>query len=284
MLRFLKQIAGGEKGQVLPIVLALLVLGGFMIVPSLNYAATSLNSGRDIEKGIKGIYAAEAGVEDALWCLENAISPPQQLPESINQMEVAIETENKGTYTLYFGEPIQAGEHSDYLSVDGEIVWDEAAEAYKYTVTVVWWPHPGIPVVHLEEVGVRLPPGYSYQSGSAADFAGNLCIGEPKQVVDVVGAYILNWEFESPYPSVSGDNPEQTQTFYITGEGDLEGDYTWVVASREDIGAVGEIIGIFCRITATATHPENGEITAEVVVDAMLEGETTYIIAWRVAK
>lgn len=284
MLRFLKQIAGGEKGQALPIVLALLVLGGFIIVPTLNYAATSLNSGRDIEKGIKGIYAAEAGVEDALWCLRNDTSPPQQLPENINQMEVAIETENKGTYTLYFGEPIQAGEHSDYLSVDGELVWDEEAEAYKYTITVTWWPYPGAPVVHLEEVGVRLPPGYSYQSESAGDFAGNLCTGEPEQVVDAVGAYILNWEFESPYPSVSESNPEQTQTFYITGEGDPEGDYTWVVASREDIGAVGEITGIFCRITATATHPENGEITAEVVVDAMLEGETTYIIAWRAAK
>ena len=104
MRKVLKQIIGDEKGQALPIVLALLVLGGLTITPTLNYATTILNSSQIVEKGVKGIYAADAGVEDALWCLENSILPPQELLGSINQMEVAIQTEETGTYTLYFGE------------------------------------------------------------------------------------------------------------------------------------------------------------------------------------
>ncbi|GAG72477.1 unnamed protein product [marine sediment metagenome] len=165
-----EQITSGEKGQVLPAVLALLVLGGLAIVPSLNYAATSLNAGRIINEGVRGVYAADAGVEDALWSLENGISPPQQLSENINQMEITIQTEDKGTYTLYLGEMIEPGGHSDYLDVDGEIVWDEEAEAYKYTITVTWQPLPGAPVVHLEGVGARLPVGYEYQQYSSAEF------------------------------------------------------------------------------------------------------------------
>jgi len=281
MLRFLKQITSGEKGQVLPAVLALLVLGGLAVFPSLSYAATSLNAGRIIGEGVRGVYAADAGVEDALWSLENGISPPQQLSENINQMEVTVQTEGKGTYTLYLGELVQTGGHSDYLDVDGEIVWDEEAGAYKYIITVTWQPLPGAPVIHLEEVGARLPLGYSYQSESAADFADNLSTNEPDETLDALGAYLLNWELELPYPSVSEANPVQTQTFYITGEGSQEGHYAWVVANRDDVGAVGEITGASYKITATATRPGDGRTTAKIVAEVMI-AETTYIVSWQI--
>lgn len=284
MLRFFKHVINSEKGQALPIVLALLVLGGLTIAPALNYAATSLNSGRTIEKSVNGLYAAEAGVEDALWYLENGTPPPQQLPESINQMQVAIQSEEKGTYTLYFGELIQAGTHSDHLSVDREMVWGGGAQAYKYIITVTWQPHPGTPVIHLVEVGARLPVDYGYQPGSAASFPDNLSTNEPDEVVDEFGAYILNWELRSPYPSVSEDNPVQTQTFYVTGEGSEEGDYAWVVANRDDVGAVGEINGAFYRITSTANCYEDGETTAEIVADVVIAEETADIVSWQISK
>ena len=282
MVRLLKQMISSEKGQVLPLVLALLVFGGLVIAPSLSYAATSLNGSRVLAEGVNGVYAADAGVEDALWCLRNGISPPQQLSENINQMEVAIQTEEKGTYTLYFGELIQPGEHNDYLDVDGEMMWDEEAEAYKYTITVIWQPESGTPVIHLKGVGARLPVGYSYQSGSAASFVDNLSTDELDETVDAGGAYLLNWEFGSPEPSVSENNPVQTQTFYITGEGSQEGDYTWVVASREDVGAIGEITGTVYRITTTATRSGDGRTTAKIVSDVML-GEMIYILSWQIS-
>ena len=284
MLRFLKQIKSGEKGQVLPTVLALLVLGGLAIVPSLNYAATSLNAGRIIGEGVRGVYAAEAGVEDALWSLENGISPPQQLSENINQMEITVQTEDRGTYTLYLGELIQPKGHSDHLIVDSEIVWDEGAEAYKYIITVTWQPLPGIPVIHLEGVGARLPVGYEYQQYSSAMFPENLSTdddNELTQTLDTSGVWLLNWDLKSSNPSVSEGNPVQTQTFYITGEGSQEGHYGWVVANRDDVGAVGEITGASYKITATATRPGDGRTTAKIVAEAMI-GETTCIVSWQI--
>jgi hypothetical protein len=283
MVRLLRQMISSEKGQILPLVLALLVFGGLVIAPSLSYAATSLNSSRMLEERMNGVYAADAGVEDALWCLRNGISPSEQLSENINQMQVAIQTEEKGTYTLYFGELIQPGEHNDYLDVDGEMIWDEEAEAYKYTITVIWQPESGVPVIHLRGIGARLPIGYSYQSGSAAGFVDNLSADEPDETVDSVGAYLLDWEFGTPEPSVSQSNPVQTQTFYITGEGSQEGDYVWVLASREDIGAIGEITGTSYGITATATRPGDGKTTAKIVADVMI-AETTYILSWQILR
>ena len=275
MVRLLKQGIRSEKGQALPVVLGLLVLGGLMIAPSLNYATTSLNASRILSEGINGVYAADAGVEDALWCLGRGIPPSQQLPENINQMEVTILTEDKGTYTL--------SQHNDYLGIHGELVWDEIAEAYKYTITVTWEPGSGTPEVHLDEVRARLPIDYSYQSGSADNFTENLDTGEPDVTVDAQGAYLLNWELKSPRPSVSQDDPEQTQTFYITGEGSQLNNYTsWIVASRADIGTVGEITGTSYRITATAIRPEVGRTTAKIVADVMIGGGATYIASWQI--
>jgi hypothetical protein len=276
MARFLKQVISSEKGQALPIVLVLLILGGLTITPSLGYAYTNLNSSRILGEGVKGVYAADAGVEDALWCLGHGIPPSQQLPENINQMEVTIQTEDKGTYTL--------SQHSDYLDVDGEVVWDEIVEAYKYTITVIWQPGSGTPEVKLGEVKARLPIGYSYQSGSAASFAENLSSDEPDETVDTQGAYLLNWEFKSPRPWVTENEPVRTQIFYITGEGSQVNNYTtWVVASRSDIGTVGETTGTYYRITATAIRPEDGRTTAKIVADVMVGGGATYIVSWQIS-
>ncbi|HUU65196.1 MAG TPA: hypothetical protein VMW37_03735 [Dehalococcoidales bacterium] len=283
MIRLLKQIVSSEKGQALPIVLALLVLGGLTIASGLGYTATSLKSSRLLEEDVRGIYAADAGMEDALWSLANGWLPDPPLRETINQMLVLRQIENKGTYTLYLGELIEPGEHSDYLEVDGEIVWDEEAEAYKYTVTVTWQPDSGIPVIHLEEIGARLPLDYSYQPWSAASFEENLSTDEPDETLDALGAYLLNWELGPPSPSVSENETVRTQTFYILGEGSQEGNYAWAVANRDDIGAAGEITGTSYKITTTAKRPENGETTAKIVADVMIDEGTAHILAWHIS-
>ena len=284
MAKLLKRIIRNEKGQALPIVLALLVLCGFAVVPSLNYVATSLDSSRNIQSSIKGLYAADAGIENALWCLEHEVSPDEQLAESINQADVTMQTETLGDYTLYFGELVQAGVHGDYLSVAGAIEWDGGAGAYKYTITVHWQPGSGSPTIHLEAVGAKLPLGYSYQAGSAADFGENLSTDEPDEMLDASGAWMLNWVFGTPRPSVSESNPVEKQEFYIDGEEELDGHYAWVVASSEDIGEVGEISGALYTITATATDSATGEITAQIVAEVMVEAGTANLISWQVTK
>ncbi len=302
MRRLWRQIIRGEQGQALPIVLALLVIGGLMIAPALNHISTSLNAGMIVEKNVKGVYAAEAGVEDALWKLIDAppFSELYQLPEPVNQMQVVIEEPDyKGTYTLYRGELREFGEppqkHYDWLDVDGEMELI-GEETYKYTITVTWQEEAGSQIINLGEVGIRLPLGYSYVLGSAADpsFADNLSTLEPDDTgeQDQAGAYMLNWTSGMPAPYVSSPDfpnpePERTQTFYVTGEGALEGDYTWVGTHGEmSIGQLGEVVGKLYRITATATNPEGGETMARVVADVTVKetetGKEIRIISWQI--
>lgn len=276
MVRLWKQFLSSEKGQALPIVLVVLALGGLTIAMSLNYTTASLKGSQILQEKMKGVYAAGAGVEHALWSLGYGISPPTQLPENFNQMEVEIQTEDKGTYTL--------SQHSDYLTVNGEVAWDEMAQAYKYTITVTWKPGSGTPEIKLDEVRARLPIGYSYQSGSAANFVDNLSRDEPDETVDTQGAYLLNWQFESPRPCVTEYEQVRTQTFYITGEGSQVNDYaSWVVASRSDIGTVGETTGTLYKITAIATRPEDGRTTGRIVAKVMIGGGATYINSWQIS-
>ena len=282
MARLLKQLIGSEKGQALPIVLALLVLGGLTIASALGYATTSLNSSRIIREDVKGIYAADAGVEDTLWLLANGMPPPAQLTENINEMAVAVETEESGNYTLYFGEFIEVGVHSDYLGINGEMVWDEDAQAYEYTITVTWQPTSGDPVIHLDEIGTRLPLDYTYVEGSAANFTENLSTDEPDETLDSVGAYLLNWEFDEPLPKISENETVATQIFYVAGDEEPERDYAWVVPNREDVGPVGEITCTAYQIKATATNPENNETTAKIVADVMVGEEMTYVTSWQI--
>ncbi len=80
-----------EKGQALPIVLVLLLIGSLFTAPLLGYMGTGLIAGQVFEKKMAGLYAADAGVEDALWKLLNgSYSPPHNLTD-VNGMNVTVE-------------------------------------------------------------------------------------------------------------------------------------------------------------------------------------------------
>ena len=194
-------------------------------------------------------------------------------------MDVSIQYESKGVYTIYLGEMVPLGVHNPYLKVEGQMVWDEGAGKYKYIITVTWLPEPGAPVIHIEEVGARLPLGYTYDPGSAALFE-NISSEEPLEIQDGSGAYMVNWEVPLPYPSVFKKDPVKTQTFYFNGNGPLEGNYAWVVANREDVGAVGEITGNLYHITSTASYAGGGKTTAKIEATVISDNITLKITSW----
>lgn len=279
MAKSLKRFLNNKKGQALPMVLCVLAIGGLTIAASLNYSTTSLKGSRIIQQNLDGIYAAGAGIEHALWSLKNGVNPLTQLPEQINQMTVNITTLGSGNYTLYFGEMIEPGEHFGYLGITSNITWDAEVGKYKYVITVNLQTTS---TIHLEEVGARLPPGYSYDNVSASSFPGNLATGEPQQTYSN-GSWLLRWTLSPPLPEVKPSNPVVTQTFYITGSGNLEGNYAWVVAEREDVGRVGEITGTLYKITATARRPSDNRTTARIIADTVIQTNgIVYIASWQV--
>ena len=60
-----------EKGKVLILVLLVLVVGGLVLTPLLGLASTGVVAGEVYERKTAELYAADAGVEDAMWKIMN---------------------------------------------------------------------------------------------------------------------------------------------------------------------------------------------------------------------
>ena len=66
-----KRILRDEKGAALAMALILLLIGGLMTAPLLSYMGTGLIAGEVYEARTAELYAVDAGVEDAVWKIQN---------------------------------------------------------------------------------------------------------------------------------------------------------------------------------------------------------------------
>ncbi|MFX1266090.1 MAG: hypothetical protein ACFFH0_11960 [Promethearchaeota archaeon] len=114
-MRMIRKVFRDDKGFVLPTALLLLVLGGLLVVPSLYLLQTTLKSNQVVDIKTAGVYAADAGIEDALWKYVNDVDPfvdndIYTLEDEygndllLNNMTVEVEMTDNATYrdgTLY---------------------------------------------------------------------------------------------------------------------------------------------------------------------------------------
>jgi hypothetical protein len=96
MKTVVKGLIRNEKGYVLIAVLILLVVGGLILTPLLGLMSTGLLAGKVYEKKMDEYYAADAGVEDAIWKIQtnnltfvNDYSGPLDL--AVNGKNVTVE-------------------------------------------------------------------------------------------------------------------------------------------------------------------------------------------------
>ena len=69
-----KNVIREESGKILILVLVLLVVGGLLLTPLLGLMSTGLASGQVYEKKTDELYAADAGVEEAVWRVANNLT------------------------------------------------------------------------------------------------------------------------------------------------------------------------------------------------------------------
>jgi len=85
MKTIMKRLARDEKGAALVMVLVLLLISGLIIGPLLSYMGTGLITGEVYETRTAELYAADAGVEDAIWSISHKSIPPELWQESGDQ-------------------------------------------------------------------------------------------------------------------------------------------------------------------------------------------------------
>lgn len=272
--KWLSQIRRGEAGQVLPAVLAMTALGSFLIVPTLNYVSTSLKTGDMVEEELEGLYAAEAGMEDAIWRMANDPPPsypyPYQLTD-LNGLTVSVTIEE---ITTVSGKDVGAtGNHDEYLIVEKAVTY--ADNTYYYTLTMT---NNGTGNVKIEMILIDFPPGIDYIEGSTG---GDLYVSDPVVIGDSSTGITVYWEYLPPYPTI----PEasfKVHTFELSGEEgieDVEG-HCCVRATRQDVGTVWDVESKPYSILSEAKDADEA-VVASVKV-GLWEGFTLDITCWQV--
>ncbi len=83
ILKPLKELYSSQKGQALAMALVLLMFGGFLVLPLLDLMNGNMRYSRTIEDYDKRYYAADAGIQYALWAVHDdpSMVPPEQPSE-----------------------------------------------------------------------------------------------------------------------------------------------------------------------------------------------------------
>lgn len=188
MKHIYSRFSSGQAGQALIIVLVLLVLGSLTIIPVLDHIGTALKTGEVYESKSSKLYAADAGIEDAIWQIKYDRLPilfdnedyaydfdtvcAYELDEPINGMTVNVTIQNVWTPSnTTLGDlglsPAEAREIIERDVTDNTtnrlIVTGTAIDDVNYRIKIDYYPAIGENgTLEISSIGVWLPHGFTY--------------------------------------------------------------------------------------------------------------------------
>lgn len=277
MKGILTGLRAGQKGQVFPLVLVLMVVGALIALPALNHVQTSLKTGEVVEENFRALYAADAGVEDALWRLKYTSWPSFPYtytlkdasgnPRIINGMTVQVTID----YVPALGgeDTPKIGVHEDWLQIEKSVTWDEAS-GYTFTLVLTSWYTPSN--IKIERIVLDFPSTAPYVVSYTGPTSGDMTSQGPNVSGDWEAGMMLIWELDPPYTIQKYDPHAEpitaTLTFRLSGPspsvlGGL-GFYTSVTATREDIGTITDSWPLVISSVAADQNGEQAAIRAGV--------------------
>lgn len=181
----MKQLKGvlrkKEAGQVLPMALVLMLLGALVIVPNLDFATTNLKATQAVDQHTQELYAADAGIQDALWYLQSEqrldlINPqPRVWPheywlddyqpgETVNNRNVLVNISTAWLLDGFLNPPPTEPPPGDYFNVNnywtviGAINID--VQPRRNYIVDISTSQPADTA--LDHIGIWMPQGYTY--------------------------------------------------------------------------------------------------------------------------
>ncbi len=173
------------------LVLLFMAVAAMVVPPMLSYMSTGLKTGMIFEENTRELYAAESGVTDGLWYV--SYSSLDNLPEvgssykeydfshvwsyavnqTVNDQDIRVSVQN-----IWIPKNIIAPTESKARSIiqAGKLLVTSSANSTStYKIEAVYYPNAGENLT-VESLGIWLPPGFTYVSGSS-----NLETGGPGQ-------------------------------------------------------------------------------------------------------
>ena len=268
-----------QDGMALPAVLAMFAIGSLMIVPSISFVATNLKAGSIAEREFKGILAADAGAEDALWKLRNDTPtsfPYQYQIVDVNGLSVNVTIDSIDEVA---GEEVgETGHHEDWLIIERVITFD--AGIYSYAMSV---SNNGSGNFKVVKILIDFPPGVEYVSASTSSNITNPANSDPAVSGAPTTGITLLWENSPTLPRI---NPDETEYHYFDLSGpagieDIEG-HGFVEVNRDDIGTVRDSDSVPYSIIARAIDV-SGAVVATIRV-GIWAGSQLDISYWQIVR
>ena len=222
----------GEKGEILILTLIFMLMGFLMIVPLLSFMSTGLKTGIKYNQKADTLYAADAGVEDAIWQIKynhlpgtfssydpfdyNSMGWTYSLPQTgINDKPVSVNIKN-----IWMPQNVTTPTKTAANAIinSGKIlVTGGAYGTSSFNIVLTYYPganeNPAI-----QSVGIWLPPGFSYKPGSSnleAD-SHQLYFCVPNTPLQYKGGQVIIWNYTTAvafnkFPDAkTTDNPMTT--------------------------------------------------------------------------
>jgi hypothetical protein len=239
-MKLLRRILPKEAGQVLPMALILMVIGALVIIPTLNFATTNLKATQEVDQHTRELYAADAGIADALWYLQGeervALLPPPDgngyvkydLKDlegeeygDVNNRDVQVSINHAwllkdlpGYTYLPQSEPVAPINANSTWTVLGAINIDYT---HNYIVDI---STSETSTAYVDHIGVWLPQGYSYADNVTINGVAIGGTGDPLHLVKNPGAAqpfrsgnVLIWDYsDTTFQQLSDITPGSTGT------------------------------------------------------------------------
>ena len=139
----MKSLVRDEKGQALVLVLILLLVGGLIIAPLLAYMGTGLIAGKVYERRTDELYAADAGVEDAVWKIQHQVDEVKALTQCYQSTNYTISDVNGKTVDVTLTLMTLSNDPFDYRVVS-TATGDGSGTQIEAYVTSVYGDYSGI--------------------------------------------------------------------------------------------------------------------------------------------
>ena len=270
-MKLLKEIHKKESGQAFILVLILLLVGGLIIAPLMGFMGTGLIAGQAIEEKVNEVYAADAGIEDAIWRIQNDVSLPldvgddpvtYSITSGINNISPVIVTITKEGDTLSFLEDLLnenfSGVHSDWMQVTETLSPDGT---YAITVTDL-----NSNDKFIVSIGAWIEGDYDIDGSADIELSAGMTPGDTPTFeqfpYDVGTAFIWSWKSPLKSPKFQpGDY--MTLTFHIIPTEVTGLHFSFAAAISADIGVIypAETFAIY-KVTATA---DNTKVVSYIV-------------------
>jgi hypothetical protein len=206
-------ISSDETGFALIIVLVLLLLGSLTIMPVLAHLSNALKSGKIYEEKSNELYAADAGVEDAIWRIKYDFlgvgydeydyeTVWSYETDSINGIQADVTIQN--IWVPAESAPNAALARSIIESEKLVVVGTAGGStALPYSIKIEYTPAEGDNLT-VKSLGVWLPQGYTYEEESCSLFPDEppplVYTPDSENISDSNGGQAVVWYYNEPYP------------------------------------------------------------------------------------